>query len=124
MPQKFLLTLIQQELCLYLDEERNAVGAGLRRDDGDGSSSSTNPDEAASIPHPSGNIIFIYFFIIYYELHSKGESIPLGNLYSLPLNLSRFNSRFKINESFMATWFFFSSYSIIDFKYTNNFALC
>ncbi|KAL1462494.1 hypothetical protein WDU94_014324 [Cyamophila willieti] len=42
-----------KELCLYLDEERNAVGAGLRRDDGDGSSSSTNPDEAASVSHPS-----------------------------------------------------------------------
>uniref|UniRef100_A0A8D8SEQ9 Coiled-coil domain-containing protein 85C n=1 Tax=Cacopsylla melanoneura TaxID=428564 RepID=A0A8D8SEQ9_9HEMI len=41
-----------KELCLYLDEERNAVGAGLRRDDGDGSSSSTNPDEAANVPHP------------------------------------------------------------------------
>ncbi|KAI5711072.1 hypothetical protein M8J76_003913 [Diaphorina citri] len=39
-----------KELCLYLDEERNAVGAGLRRDDGDGSSSSTNPDEAATVP--------------------------------------------------------------------------
>lgn len=64
MAQKFLLTLIQQELCLYLDEERNAVGAGLRRDDGDGSSSSTNPDEAASIPHPSGNIKFIYYNLL------------------------------------------------------------
>ena len=45
-----------KELCLYLDEERNQVcpqcGAGLRpsqalRDDGDGSSSSTNADEPA-----------------------------------------------------------------------------
>lgn len=43
-----------QELCLYLDEERNqstvcpSCGSGLRpgpRDDGDGSSSSTNADE-------------------------------------------------------------------------------
>jgi hypothetical protein len=43
-----------QELCLYLDEERNqsavcpSCGNGLRpgpRDDGDGSSSSTNADE-------------------------------------------------------------------------------
>lgn len=40
-----------KELCLYLDEERSGLcrscGASLRRDDGDGSSSSTNPDEAA-----------------------------------------------------------------------------
>lgn len=39
-----------KELCLYLDEERSGLcrscGASLRRDDGDGSSSSTNPDEA------------------------------------------------------------------------------
>ena len=45
-----------KELCLYLDEERNQsavcpnCGNGLRpgpRDDGDGSSSSTNADEPA-----------------------------------------------------------------------------
>ncbi|CAG7720960.1 unnamed protein product [Allacma fusca] len=39
-----------KELCLYLDEERNQnscsqCGAAFRRDDGDGSSSSTNPAE-------------------------------------------------------------------------------
>ncbi|KAL1139800.1 hypothetical protein AAG570_006777 [Ranatra chinensis] len=38
-----------KELCLYLDEERSGMcrgcGASLRRDDGDGSSSSTNADE-------------------------------------------------------------------------------
>lgn len=39
-----------QELCLYLDEERNQnacsqCGATIRRDDGDGSSSGTNPVE-------------------------------------------------------------------------------
>jgi len=38
-----------KELCLYLDEERSGMcrscGAALRRDDGDGSSSSTNADE-------------------------------------------------------------------------------
>ncbi|CAH0393050.1 unnamed protein product [Bemisia tabaci] len=45
-----------KELCLYLDEERGgtcrACGAGLRRDDGDGSSSSTNPDDQTP-PHPA-----------------------------------------------------------------------
>ncbi|XP_054264528.1 coiled-coil domain-containing protein 85C [Macrosteles quadrilineatus] len=47
-----------KELCLYLDEERSgscrACGAGLRRDDGDGSSSSTNADE----PHTSHSPAF------------------------------------------------------------------
>lgn len=57
-----------QELCLYLDEERNAVGAGLRRDDGDGSSSSTNPDEAATVPpHASGS------YIIYRQCNSPKQ---------------------------------------------------
>ncbi|XP_014262156.1 coiled-coil domain-containing protein 85C [Cimex lectularius] len=44
-----------KELCLYLDEERNGMcrgcGAALRRDDGDGSSSSTNADEPQMPPH-------------------------------------------------------------------------
>lgn len=35
-----------KELCLYLDEERG----GAQRDDGDGSSSSTNADESAPAP--------------------------------------------------------------------------
>ncbi|XKL61437.1 hypothetical protein PGB90_008494 [Kerria lacca] len=43
-----------KELCLYLDEERNgncrSCGAGLRRDDGDGSSSGTNVDESCNMP--------------------------------------------------------------------------
>lgn len=51
-----MVYLIIQELCLYLDEERGgtcrACGAGLRRDDGDGSSSSTNPDDQTP-PHPA-----------------------------------------------------------------------
>lgn len=42
-----------QELCLYLDEERNgncrSCGAGLRRDEGDGSSSGTNVEETNNI---------------------------------------------------------------------------
>lgn len=57
-----------KELCLYLDEERNATGScpscghGLpvrpsHRDDGDGSSSSTNADEPVAAPiYPSSNI--------------------------------------------------------------------
>jgi hypothetical protein len=57
-PLKFerceVLIVYCQELCLYLDEERNqsavcpSCGSGLRpgpRDDGEGSSSSTNADE-------------------------------------------------------------------------------
>uniref|UniRef100_A0A0A9W925 Coiled-coil domain-containing protein 85C n=1 Tax=Lygus hesperus TaxID=30085 RepID=A0A0A9W925_LYGHE len=46
-----------KELCLYLDEERSGMcrncGASLRRDDGDGSSSSTNADEPQMPPHHS-----------------------------------------------------------------------
>ncbi|BES94794.1 Uncharacterized conserved proteins (DUF2216) [Nesidiocoris tenuis] len=46
-----------KELCLYLDEERSGMcrncGASLRRDDGDGSSSSTNADEPHMPPHHS-----------------------------------------------------------------------
>lgn len=56
-----------QELCLYLDEERNSqtncpsCGASLRpgtRDDGDGSSSSTNADEPAipAVPNNSAAV--------------------------------------------------------------------
>lgn len=57
-----------KELCLYLDEERNATascpscGHGLpvrpsHRDDGDGSSSSTNADEPVTSPiYPSSNL--------------------------------------------------------------------
>uniref|UniRef100_A0A023F1D7 Hipothetical protein n=2 Tax=Triatoma infestans TaxID=30076 RepID=A0A023F1D7_TRIIF len=45
-----------KELCLYLDGERSgmcrACGAALRRDDGDGSSSSTNADEPHMPPPP------------------------------------------------------------------------
>lgn len=44
---------------MYLDEERNgncrSCGAGLRRDDGDGSSSGTNAEESSLIPHSSGH---------------------------------------------------------------------
>lgn len=58
-----------KELCLYLDEERNgncrSCGAGLRRDEGDGSSSGTNVDESCPMPpssvHPQespGNQLF------------------------------------------------------------------
>lgn len=43
---------------MYLDEERNghcrSCGAGLRRDDGDGSSSGTNADDLCPIPQSSG----------------------------------------------------------------------
>lgn len=43
-----------KELCLYLDEERSgncrSCGAGLRRDEGDGSSSGTNVDESGNAP--------------------------------------------------------------------------
>ena len=53
-----------KELCLYLDEERNATtscnhgltGRPSHRDDGDGSSSSTNADEPVTSPiYPAGN---------------------------------------------------------------------
>lgn len=46
-----------KELCLYLDEERNgncrSCGAGLRRDEGDGSSSGTNVDETSNLASAS-----------------------------------------------------------------------
>ncbi|XP_045584762.1 coiled-coil domain-containing protein 85C isoform X2 [Procambarus clarkii] len=47
-----------KELCLYLDEERNNAACShcghplITRDDGDGSSSSTNADEPSGPPHP------------------------------------------------------------------------
>lgn len=45
-------------MCLYLDEERNNAACShcghplITRDDGDGSSSSTNADEPSGPPHP------------------------------------------------------------------------
>ncbi|KAG7172258.1 coiled-coil domain-containing protein 85C-like isoform X1 [Homarus americanus] len=51
-----------KELCLYLDEERNNAACShcghplITRDDGDGSSSSTNADEPSGPPHPPSQV--------------------------------------------------------------------
>jgi hypothetical protein len=58
----FSCSIISQEICLYLDEERNSqnglcanCNAALEhvRDDGDGSSSSTNADEPQMVSSKS-----------------------------------------------------------------------
>lgn len=71
-----------KELCLYLDEERG----GGQRDDGDGSSSSTNAEESApsrAVRHTSvfnGNIFLRYQLSATKSFHKFSEFQPFVQL--------------------------------------------